>query len=119
MWHTAWRPVTLGRWLQAPADRKPRGNVGIGRAWRLTREILKHHTSHSWAALAGWSYIPTGMETAIWDQYELEGRLKRHGWRPWAASRDPFAPTRVEPDDARRARLERRERLKRRYHIDD
>ncbi|KFI92433.1 hypothetical protein BISA_0833 [Bifidobacterium saguini DSM 23967] len=99
---------------------KPKANISLGKAWRLTREILKDHRSHSYAALAGWSYIPSDGEIALWDRMELEGRLKRRGWRPWAdRHNDPFAPVHVETRETRERRLERRSRLKQRYHITD
>lgn len=119
-YHTTWKPVTLAEWLNAPADRKPKANYGIGQAWRLTRQILRNHTSHCFAALAGWTYTPTGAEIAMWDMFELEGRLQREGWRPWTDRHaDPFAPTRLETSQARKERLERRELLKQRFHITD
>ncbi len=77
-----WKPCHLNAWLDAPAGRKPSGNLDYESAWALTREILRDHTSNSFAALAGWSYTPTGAEIALWDQMELEGRLKRKGYRP-------------------------------------
>lgn len=61
--------------------------MSLAQSWRLTREILRDHTSNSFAALAGWSYTPTGAEIALWDQMELEGRLKRKGYRPWTDHR--------------------------------
>lgn len=86
-------------------------------AWELTHEILRDHTSHSYAALAGWSWIPTGTEIAMWDRMELEGRVKHKGWRPWAAIPDPLAAAKQETGEERAARLERRDRLNRRFHI--
>lgn len=92
--------------------------MAYGRAWGLTREILRDRTSNSFAALAGWYYIPTGAEIALWDQMELEGRLKRKGYRPWADSRSDFLGLpNPETGEQRRERLERRDRLKDRYHI--
>lgn len=86
----------------------------------MTREILKSHRSHSWAALSGWSYIPTDAEIALWDRFEFEGRLTRKGWRPWEDKRfDPFSPSHMETETERRERLARREQLKRRFHITD
>lgn len=117
---TMYRPVSFERWLDAPKGAKPRANVGFGRAWALTREILKDHTSHSYAALAGFAYIPTGEETAMWDRYELEGRLKRKGWRPWTDRRaDPFRSARMESTGEHEQRMERRSRLRQRFHITD
>ena len=90
--------------------------MSLQRAWELTRELLRDHTSHSFAALAGWAYAPTGAEIALWDRYELEGRLRRPGWRPWLERRnDPLRP--AEPETARRERLARRRRLNAFYHI--
>lgn len=120
MWGRVYRPFTLDRWLNAPRDAKPRANVGFGRAWRMTREILRERTSHSYAALAGWTYIPTGAEAALWDRFDLEKRLQRKGWRPWAdKSRDPFREERMETAARRGERMRRRRRLRERYHITD
>lgn len=93
--------------------------MSLAQSWRLTREILRDHTSNSFAALAGWSYTPTGAEIALWDQMELEGRLKRKGYRPWTDHRTNwFDPPKQETAKARQARLERRRRLQDTYHID-
>ncbi|AKV55077.1 hypothetical protein BACT_0488 [Bifidobacterium actinocoloniiforme DSM 22766] len=84
----------------------------------LSREILRDHTSSSYAALSGWSYIPTGAEIALWDQMELEGRLKRKGYRPWTDQRaDPFRLDHMEGTRQRRERLERRKHLQDTFHI--
>lgn len=107
-------------WLDAPPGSKPRASMSLGRAWMLTREILKDHTSNSFASLAGWAYVPTGAEIALWDMMELEGRLKRKGYRPWADPRNDFLrEPNLETSSQRRERLERRSRLKKRFHIDD
>ena len=103
----------------APAGRKPSGNLDYESAWALTREILRDHTSNSFAALAGWSYTPTGAEIALWDQMELEGRLKRKGYRPWADRRtDMFRRANTETHADYEARMARRKRLNDHYHIE-
>lgn len=92
--------------------------MSFGLAWNLTREILRDHTSSSYAALAHYSYIPSGAEISLWDQFELEGRLKRRGWRPWTDSRtNQFGETKQETDSERQARLTRRHRLNQVFHI--
>lgn len=67
-----------------------------GTAAKIVAEILKNRQSHSYAALAGWHYIPTGAEIAMWDGLEADGRLAHPRWRPWASRtqdilRDPQA----------------------------
>ncbi|PJM72332.1 hypothetical protein CS006_10365 [Bifidobacterium primatium] len=92
--------------------------MGYQLAWELTRELLRDHTSASYAALAGWAYTPTGAETAMWDRLELEGLLKKRGYRPWKDRRnDTLRAHRLEDPRKRRERLARRQRLKDRYHI--
>jgi hypothetical protein len=114
-----WKPCHLNAWLDAPTGRKPSGNLDYESAWALTREILRDHTSNSFAALAGWSYTPTGAEIALWDQMELEGRLKRKGYRPWADRRtDPFRRPATETHADYEARMARRKRLNDHYHIE-
>ena len=114
-----WKPCHLNAWLDAPAGRKPSGNLDYESAWALTREILRDHTSNSFAVLAGWSYTPTGAEIALWDQMELEGRLKRKGYRPWADRRtDPFRRPATETHADYEARMARRKRLNDHYHIE-
>lgn len=56
-----------------------------GYAAKVVTEILKNRSSHSYAALAGWHYIPTGAEHAMWDMLAAEGRLKHPQWRPWTS----------------------------------
>lgn len=114
-----WKPCHLDVWLDAPTGRKPSGNLDYESAWALTREILRDHTSNSFAALAGWSYTPTGAEIALWDQMELEGRLKRKGYRPWADRRtDMFRRPATETHADYEARMARRKRLNDHYHIE-
>ena len=45
-WHQAWG---------GPLDLK---TLSLHEAWPMCREILKDRSSHSFAALAGWSFIP-------------------------------------------------------------
>ena len=91
--------------------------MGVGLAWELTREILRDHTSNSYAALAGWSYTPTGAEIALWDGLEMEKRVRRRGWRPWKDVPDPLRAKPMEDPRRRAERLRRRQRLRERYHI--
>jgi hypothetical protein len=73
---------------------------------------------HSYAALAGWSYIPAPEEVAMWDQAEADKRLRRKGWRPWMDPRNnPFGTGR--PIRARSEVLRDREKLKSMFHIQD
>lgn len=117
-YHTTWQPISLTEWLDAPPENKPKANIGIGKAWKLTRQILKDHASDSYMALAGWSYKPTGAEIAMWDRFELEGRLKRRGWRPWTDRRaDQFPETHTPSKAEQTIRAERRARLDRQFHI--
>ncbi|WP_133124814.1 hypothetical protein [Bifidobacterium margollesii] len=116
-YHLIWKPIGLPAWLNAPHDAKPRGNIGIGLAWELTREILRDHTSSSFAALAGWSYTPTGSEIAMWDRMDMEKRLRRHGWRPWKNQPDPLRAKPMEDPRVRAERLRRRRLLRERFHI--
>lgn len=114
---TLYRPLTLTEWLRS--DGKPtRRAIGWGRAWALTREILKNHYSHSYASLAGWSYIPAPEEVAMWDQAEADKRLKRRGWRPWLDPRSSQFGS-GKPQRPRSEVLKDRERLKARFHIQD
>ncbi|MEE8739047.1 MAG: hypothetical protein SOI66_09110 [Bifidobacterium sp.] len=113
-----YRPIRLEQWLDAPRNRKPAARTTYGDAWQLTREILRDHTSASYAALADWSYTPTGAEISLWDQFELEGRLKRRGWRPWTDRRtDQFRRTKQETDSEHQARMQRRRHLNEVFHI--
>jgi hypothetical protein len=113
-----YRPIHLEQWLDAPLTSKPTANIDYGTAWQLTRELLRDHTSSSYAALANWSYTPTGAEISLWDWFELEGRLKRRGWRPWTDPRtDQFRQARQETDQERKARMERRHHLNEVFHI--
>lgn len=86
----------------------------------MTREILRDHTSHSWAALNKWAYIPTAVELAMWDKFELENSLKRKHWRPWTDPRNnSFKPQPVETSSEHAQRMARRDKLKQRFHITD
>jgi hypothetical protein len=113
-----YRPIHIDQWLDAPRNHKPKSSMAYGKAWQLTREILREHTSASYSALANWSYTPTAAEISLWDQFELEGRLKRKGWRPWTDPRtDQFHQTKQETDREHKARMERRQHLNEVFHI--
>lgn len=46
--------------------------------WQMVREILKNHRSHSYAALAGYSYIPTDADIILWAL--ADNKDKRPPW---------------------------------------
>lgn len=80
----------------------------------MTRVILADRSSHSFAALAGWTYAPTGAERALWDLNA--GRAK---YRPWTdKARDPLRPPH-QVSMMSESQREDRERLKRFFHIED
>ena len=85
----------------------------------MTRELLRDHSSHLYASLAGWAYIPSGAEIAKWDQLELEGRLKRKGWRPWLEPKTDMARASTRHARPRSEREQARELLRDRFHIKD
>lgn len=119
-YNRTWQPITYDTWLDAPKSHKPVSNIAYGTAWALTRELLRDRTSNSYAALVGYAYIPTGAETALWDQYELEGRLKQKGFRPWLSKHnDPFSEPKTESRETHERRVEQRRRINELFHIDD
>lgn len=61
-------------------------------AWPMLREILRDRTSHSFAALAGWSFIPDPADKWIHAANQSQSRLRRKP--PWEAA-DPWAPERT------------------------
>lgn len=56
-------------------------------AWPMLREILKDRSSHSFAALAGWSYIPDPADKYIHAANQGASRLRR---RPTWEKPDPL-----------------------------
>lgn len=112
-----WLNVWGEPWIPATATRP--GNYGLAQAWRMTRTILMRHDSYSWAALAGWWYVPSPPEDIAWAQAAAEDRISGHSddWRPWSDSTgDPFKPT----ADLERVHTEKsatRAKLRERFHI--
>ena len=103
-----WHPVTFDAWTRGAEP-----NLDWGTAWELTREILRDRESHSFAALAGWAYIPSGAERAAWDL------MSRGKYRPWTdRAQDIIRPPHQITLLSKRQR-EDREKLKRIFHIED
>jgi hypothetical protein len=103
-----WQPLRWDEW----AHGKNRCAISFGGAWEATRQILMDHSSHSWTALTGAWYIPTGAEAVFWYQAAAEKRIKGRpvSYRPWLETRlDPFA--RVKSMKVSAETLQARERL--------
>lgn len=63
--------------------------------WHMTREILKNHHSHSFAAIAGYSWIPTDADVISW-------ALSAHtqtDMPPWCST-DPIGNHAMRPTQA-------------------
>lgn len=80
-----WRPLTWDRWA---SDLNARSNIVFWRMWRQVREILNDRSSHSFAALAGWTYAPSREEMVQWDVMAADGKLKDKTYRPWTDKRN-------------------------------
>lgn len=63
--------------------------------WQMTREILKNHQSHSFAAIAGYSWIPTDADLIAWALSDH----KQTDAPPWCAS-DPIGNHAMRPTQA-------------------
>lgn len=114
-----WLAVWGEPWIPATETRP--GNYGLAQAWRMTRIILNRHDSNTWAALAGWWYIPSPQEQAFWDEAAAENRIAGHSqeWRPWSDSTgDPFKPVR-DLTAIHAAKEKTRAVLKARFNIKD
>lgn len=108
-----WQPLTLALWQNGAKS----GNYGIMQAYEMSRRAVREHSrSHVWAAIAGYSYIPTAEEMSLWDSAEAEKRTgKPRGWRPWKQkASDPFYITSTQSEEQR---VKEREELNRFYHI--
>lgn len=113
MWGCVWQPLTLDRWQNGDKA----GNYGIMQAYEMSRRAVREHSrSHVWAAIAGYSYIPTAEEMSLWDRAEAEKRTgKPRGWRPWKQkAADPFY---IPSAQSEQRRDKEREELNRFYHI--
>lgn len=98
-WHAAWGRFWNPKTLPAYA------------AWPMLQEILMDHSSHSFAALAGWSHIPDTADRIIHALDAGPSRLRRKPtWeRPGPFDTTPSAHATRRRDDRLRDRL--RERL--------
>ena len=113
MWGCTWQPLTIEDWQAG----KQAGNYGLAHAFEMSRIAVREHSrSQVWAALLGYSYIPTPEEISVWDTAEAEKRTgKPRGWRPWKQKNaDPFH---VEPLRDEEQRKRERVELDRFYKI--
>lgn len=69
------------RWADWARNNTARGNIPYWRLWPLVRELLREHDSHSYAALAGWSYVPSEVERAVWTLIPKKDGYERY--EPW------------------------------------
>ena len=114
LWWTR-RPSLQHDWRAAWGRFWDPATVPAYAAWPMLREILMDRSSHSFAALAGWAFIPDPADKWIHAVNQSQSRLRRKA--PWEVA-DPWAPERpvrsggaaARPHDERlRGRL--RERL--------
>lgn len=72
--------------------------------------LLDDHTSHTFAAVAGWSYVPSPQEVAFYDELDVKIAMNRGKNQPAPPrTKRPWEQARKEPrrDDGHAARLER------------
>lgn len=103
-WIRAWRqPLDLTR-------------TSVHEAWPMLREILKDHSSHSYAALAGWSYVPDQTELLI---HALnQGQAKHRRITPeWEKPDTILGPDSTRPHTKPKRDERLRSRLKQRLGI--
>lgn len=113
-----WQPLTWREW--EASRHRARSRISFSGAWAATRVILQDHSTHSWAALTGAWYAPTGAERAMWDQAQAEGRLNRQdpSYRPWLdQGADPLAG--APPAPVTRERREAHNRIRDLFGIHD
>ncbi|KAA8828319.1 hypothetical protein [Bifidobacterium tissieri] len=72
-------------------------------AWPMLEQILMDHTSHSWAALAGWEWIPDPADKYIHAYNQGAGKVR---------TRPPWQATDIRPTIGRTGKP-RNERLRR------
>jgi hypothetical protein len=73
-----WHPLDWTTWAK---DQQARSNIGYWAMWQYAAEILRDKSSHSYAALAGWSYVPSPTERAIWTL--MPKREGKEDYLPW------------------------------------
>lgn len=97
-----------------------RREIPLGRAWALTRELLRDPDSHTFASVQGWAFVPGPEARAAVDHFEWwvnarKGRntttyRARRPWEKGAATR-PAQAVREVSDEDRRQRDELNRRL--------
>lgn len=97
-------------WLKVWHDRLDLTVTPLHEAWAMCKEILKDHTSHMFAALADWAWIPDGSDRTL---HALSQTGTRRSEPPW---QQPM-PWDGEPRHATNHEL--RNRLKERLGITD
>lgn len=96
-------------WMQVwhqPLDPK---TTPLNIAWPMCREILKDRRSHSFAALAGWAYVPDDTDKLV--QSINQGQSKLNLTPDWAKPDTLLSeptPPKHQHDHRRRALLNRR-----------
>jgi len=114
--HT-YTPLTYRQWSLNP--RAQYRGVSFGQAWELTKESLRGHLSHSYAALAKFAYVPAAAEIVLWVELVRKKQLRKRTYRPWMDKQNNlFKPTH-NPHYLTAKDREARAKLKAIYHIND
>lgn len=84
-------------------------------AWPMCREILRHHDTNTYAALAGWSHIPDPADKYM---HALNQSASKHhkAKAPWERA-DPLAGPNATPDRTPKRDERLRSKLKTRLGI--
>lgn len=85
------------------------------REWQAVVDgLLRDHSSHTCAAVAGWAYVPTPAEVAFYDELDVKIQMNRGKnqpsqppvQRPWMAEKPKLILPKNDPATmSRRARL--------------
>lgn len=86
-------------------------------AWPMLQQILMDHASHSWAALAGWSYVPDTADKTITAFNNGAGKLRRRP--PWEKPDPLTSDGREHARAAKPADMPLRRKLRARLGLDD
>lgn len=94
-------------------DRIDREELTYSELTALVDGLINDHTSHTFASVAGWSYVPSPAEVAFYDELDVKLAMNRgknqpmppRTKRPWESG-EPIRSTKPDP-----GREERRNKL--------
>lgn len=100
-------------------ERVDRGGLSWRELQALVDGLLDDHSSHTFASVMGWAYVPTPAEVQFYDELDVKLAMNRgrnqpappRTKRPWEMAKPSFVPPKPRDGDAAARRELLNERL--------